>query len=384
MSEHVRTTLMTGVTGFLGHFVLRELLQRTGRVVVVLRSPVEESLRRLEGMMQRLDTSLVTYLESGRLVAAEGNLPDRLPPARWGRTEEVLACAASLQLFSNGNGEPYRTNVAGTEALIDWACRHDVPRIHSVSTAYVCGSLGGAMAEAFHARPPSFQTEYERSKWEAEERYARWARRPGAVLTLFRPGFLVGDSRSGYTTQFGGFYQFARLVSLLKEQYAAGANGDGTYIPHRIPGRPDAPIQNLVPVDFAARIIGEVVGEPSLHGRIYHLTDPEPPTWDDFKQWLEEYFHLHGGSYVDCERLTDENPAERLLWEKYELFLPRIHHHIRFEQANTRRVMAERGIEFPRLNKGRFFSLLDYAVSQRWGQKSRSGRARRGRHVGAR
>lgn len=382
MSSSKRTILMTGATGFLGHFVLRDLLQKNFRVVALLRHPVAETAGRLRAMLSRLGVDSRAAEAGGQLLLQEGGLPDDLPESTWGETSEILSCAASLQLFSNGNGEPFRTNMLGTEMLIEWARRYGVGRIHAVSTAYVCGSYKDDVREIFHPRPPDFQTEYEYSKWMAEDMLARWAHQDSGVLTVLRPSFLIGDSETGYTCQFGGFYQFARLVSMMKERYAdlPGQNGNGTLVPHRIPGSEHDLIQNLVPVDFAARIIAEVVADHSLQGRVYHLTDPAPPTWGEFKQWIEEYFHIHGGQFVDRgEFLGEHTPAESLLWEKYDLLMPRLQHQIRFDQEHTQDVMRRRNVGFPSLTRERMKILLDYAASQRWGQRARSTAARAGR-----
>jgi nucleoside-diphosphate-sugar epimerase len=265
------------------------------------------------------------------------------------------------------------------DQLLAWARHHDVRTFHAVSTAYVCGGLKDNVREVFHAEPPTFQTDYERTKWFAERKLREWAEGNGRSFSVLRPSFLIGHSETGYTTQFGGFYQFARLVAMMAEHYRDDSSTEPTCIPHRIPGRPNDPIQNLTPVDFASRIVAEVVLKPDLHGRIYHLTDPAPPTWNDFKEWLDEYFNIYGGSFADSDNLSNgRSPVESLLWEKYDLLVPRIHHHIKFDQTNTREVMRRIGLEFPALHKQRFFKMLDYAASQRWGQKN--GRDHNGTH----
>lgn len=374
------TTLLTGATGFLGQFILRDLLQRNRRVVALLRAPLQDTRHRLAGLLRQLNVEVEDYVKSGQLILREGALPDDLPDGHWGPTDDIVACAASLQLYSNGNGEPFKTNVEGTTVLIDWARRHSVHRIHAVSTAYVCGTKSQRVMEEIHEeRPPSFQTQYEESKWIAEAALGEWAREDGNILTILRPSFLVGDSTTGYTTQFGGFYQFARLISLMKSECGNGSNGEISHIPHRIPGRPEDPIQNFVPVDYAARVIAEVVLDPQYHGRIYHLTDPAPPCWDDFKKWMETYFGISGGYFVDAEQngdLTDKSAAESLLWEKYDLLVPRIRHHPLFDDSNTRTVREAAGVRYPSFSRERVFTFLDYAVSQRWGQKANRRHAR--------
>lgn len=361
---------MTGATGLLGHFILRDLLQRGRRIVAMLRPPLPDSKQRLSGLMRQLHFDLEHYVDCGQLVLVAGCLPHELPACNWGRTDDVLSCAASLQLFANGNEEPHKTNVVGTEKLLAWADHHDVRRFHAVSTAYVCGSLSKPVGEVIHHPKPIFQTEYEHSKWIAETRLTDWGEQDGRVMTISRPSFLVGDSETGYTSQFGGFYQLARMVSILKEQYSEGHNGHPTHVPLRIPGRPDDP-QNFVPVDFASRVITEIVLNESLHGRIYHLTDPTPPTNNHVKHCLEDYFNIYGGHFVEPSRTNgDHTPAEALLWEAYDVITPRVTHNPVFQQDNTREVMDVFGIQFPALDRDRFFTLLDFAKARRWGLRA--------------
>jgi nucleoside-diphosphate-sugar epimerase len=363
--------VLTGVTGFLGHYVLRDLLAKQKRVVGILRAPLAETTARLTQMMRQIGVDVGAAVEAGRLKLVEGSMPDRLPEPTWGVTESVINCAASLQLFSNGNGDPFKTNVEGAKAVIAWCTQHGVGRLHAVSTAYTCGWNDGVILERFHHPMPEFQTDYERSKWTAEVLFDEWARETGRVLTVFRPSFLVGDSQTGHTTQFAGFYQFARLVSVLKNQYYDPKNnGSRTYIPLRIPGRPEDP-QNIVPVDFVSRIMAEVIVEPRFHGRIYHLTNPVPPTNDMMKRAYEDYFGLHGGYFADPKEVVGRcSPAESLLWDQYDLLTPRVVHNPRFDVSNTREVMEAAGVEFPELNQQRINMLFDYAASQNWGRRT--------------
>lgn len=367
-AEYAPATLLTGATGFLGQFILRDLLTRGHRVIALLRGPMPDAISRLGGLMQPIGVELSHYLEAGQLKLVEGALPGRLPEEDLGPVDAVLNCAASIQLFSNGNGDPFMTNVSGTRAILDWADRRGIRRVYAVSTAYTCGWNDGLIREVFHHPEPRFQTDYERSKWTAERALETWAAEPGRTLTVFRPSFLVGDSANGYTTQFGGFYQFARLVSVLKQQFSNGGNGASTYIPLRIPGRPDD-CQNVVPVDYVSRMVAEVISRPEFHGRIYHLTNPEPPTNDLMKRCYEDYFGLHGGYFADPDEVVGKcSKAESLLWDQYDLITPRVVHTPKFDVTNAREVAAAAGIELPVLDKERIFKLFNYAAAHRWGR----------------
>jgi len=375
MRDDPRTTLMTGATGFLGSFVLRDLLSRGHRIVAMLRPPLGESRQRLSDLLGKIGLDAERCLETGQLSLVEGSLPDHLPEPVWGETDDILHNAASLELFANGNGDPFQTNVTGAEALIRWAGENGVRDIHTVSTAYTCGWNDGCIREAFHHQEPEFQTDYERSKWLAESLFRKWSQGSGRTLTVFRPSLLVGDSRTGYTTQFGGFYQFARLVSVLKQRYRDPHNGDMTYIPLRIPGRPED-VQNVVPVDFVSRMIAEVVLNRAFHRRIYHLTNPEPPTNDMMKRCYEDYFGLEGGYFADADEVVGKcTPAESLLWDRYYLVTPRVVHTPRFDTTNTRQVMEAIGLSFPTLDHDRILMLFDWAAARGWGRGSNGRRA---------
>lgn len=370
--EQQQTFFMTGATGFLGQFILRDLLVRGQRIVAMLRLPLAESEPRLRNQMQAMGSPLDAYIESGQLLLVEGLLPNGLPPITWGKTDAVVNCAACLQLFSNANGDPYRTNVAGAKAVLDWADANGVSCIHAVSTAYTCGWNSGTIREQFHRPEPKFQTDYEKSKWMAESMMAEWAEQPGHRVTVYRPSFLIGDSETGYTCQFAGFYQFARLVSVLKRQYCDPGNGEKTYIPLRIPGRPEDR-QNIVPVDFASKMIAEIILRPDFHGRIFHLTNPEGPTNDMMKQCYEQYFGLYGGYFADPSDVIGKcSQAESLLWDQYNLLTPRVVHTPQFDMSHTCEAMQAARIEFPELTLERIQMLFDYAAARDWGRHSSS------------
>ena len=375
MSDLIPSRLfMTGATGFLGHFILRDLLDRGREVVVMLRPPLADAVARLSHMLDVIGCDTQAHLADGTLQFVEGSLPDGLPDPEWGRTDAVLNCAASLQLFTNGNQEPFATNEAGTAAVIDWANRHGVHAIHAVSTAYTCGWNKGNIPEQFHEPKPGFQTDYEHSKWVAERQLRAWGDQPGHTLTVYRPSFLVGDSDTGYTTQFGGFYQFAWLISVLKQRFYDPNNGVRTHVPVRLPIEPDR-AQNIVPVDFAARMVAEVVMRPQFHGRIYHLTNPDPPRNEFIKECYESYFELEGGYFADPKDALEQlSAAESILWDQYALAAPRLQHTPDFDVTNARQVMDAAELSFPQLDQDRVFKLLDYATAQKWGKLNGNGR----------
>ena len=282
MSAKSHTVFLTGSTGFIGQYVLRGLLQREQRVVVMLRGPMAQNRVRLSSIMHPLGVDVETHLRAGQLVITEGSLPHEVPPLDVGGVDQIVHSAACLQTAGTDSGEPFATNFEGVKALAHWAETHDVPSFCFVSSAYTCGRDTRLARELFHRPRPRFVTDYELSKWLAEDYLRRWADRTARQLTILRPSLVIGDSESGYTTQYGGFYQLARMVDLLARMFSDCRNEGGLFLPHRIPASPHGH-QNLVTVDFAASAIVNIVSRIELQGEIYHLTNPAPPTNEQIK-----------------------------------------------------------------------------------------------------
>src|ERR1019366_950135 len=202
-----RVVLLTGATGFLGRYLLRDLLLSGQRVAVLARDSrdgrAENRIKELlnfwgESLGRPLPCPVVLH---GDLVhAGLGlNLSDR----RWlGRhCHAVLHAAANLSFRPTPDGEPWKTNVLGTQALLQLATDLKIPHWHHVSTAFVCGKRMGHIQETDLDHGQQFHNPYEQSKCEAEK-CVREAK--GICATIYRPSVIVGDSRDGYTSSFVG------------------------------------------------------------------------------------------------------------------------------------------------------------------------------------
>ena len=166
--------LLTGATGFLGRVLLRDLLLAGERVAVLARSKGPMSGR------QRITRIVEQWRERGYGIddpvvlegsldepdlCAKGMLADRV----WPSIDRVLHNAASVRLSGDpASGEPFRSNVAGTRHLIEWARRSGVSALHHVSTAYVSGNRTGVVLETELDRGQGFKNAYEKSKFDAE------------------------------------------------------------------------------------------------------------------------------------------------------------------------------------------------------------------------
>ncbi|HTM20565.1 MAG TPA: SDR family oxidoreductase, partial [Kofleriaceae bacterium] len=82
--------------------------------------------------------------------------------------------------------------------------------------------------------------------------------------TIFRPGVIVGDSRTGEIDKFDGPYYLLVLIV---------TNALQVHLP--LPGRGTAPL-HLVPIDYVIEAGYRLALDARAAGRTLHLTDPNP------------------------------------------------------------------------------------------------------------
>jgi nucleoside-diphosphate-sugar epimerase len=90
---------------------------------------------------------------------------------------------------------------------------------------------------------------------------------PDLPITIARPTFVVGDSRTGAIDRFAGAYAALRLLDRFDLA--------GLPPPMIGRGRARAPI---VPLDYVAAALAHLAADPGAIGRTIHLADPDAPT----------------------------------------------------------------------------------------------------------
>ncbi len=156
---------LTGATGFIGRYLLQEFLMQGHRVTALARAHSGMSGR--ERLQSALEFADLPHDATSRLSVVEGQLPDFCPDANERRQiracDTVVHAAASLSFHKDANGEPFRTNLDGTQRLVEIAQQLEIRRWIQVSTAYVCGNAPGVVREEDlpHSTP---RNSYESSK----------------------------------------------------------------------------------------------------------------------------------------------------------------------------------------------------------------------------
>jgi thioester reductase-like protein len=290
--------LLTGATGLLGSYLLKDLETAGRPVAVAVRASRTESARqRVETILAGWEHRLRRVLP--RPVVLECDIGEPLlglddVGIDWvtRNCDGILHNAASVSFDANEKtGEPYRSNVEGTRNVLELARSCRIREFHHVSTAYVCGLRSGRVLEDELDVGQQSGNAYEKSKIEAEKlvRAASFLDKP----TVYRPSIIIGDSETGYTTTFHGFYAPLKIVQAVANQI------DFDF--QKIDGAPLVAALNLtgqegknyVPVDWVSRMIVLLAGRPELRGRTFHLTTRFPTsialTCEVTEEALREY-----------------------------------------------------------------------------------------------
>ena len=265
--------LITGATGLLGAYLLRDFLGCGVRCAVLVRSNrMESAEQRVESILARMERESGTILP--RPVVLEGTLSENFgldaEQTEWVRRHcgRMLHNAASLVFERDPKtDEPYRSNVAGTNHAIEFALRCGIAQFHHVSTAYVCGLRTGVCREDELDVGQQWGNDYETAKVTAEKavRAASFPEPP----TFYRPAIITGDSVTGYTSTYHGFYTPLKVAATLVADRSFRSSADD--ILHFL-GMKGEEHKNFVPVEWISQAIVSLMKKPEHIGGTFHLT----------------------------------------------------------------------------------------------------------------
>lgn len=262
----MKAILFTGFPGFIGMRLLPRILELSpgARVACLVQPKFAETARVSAAALEAAHPHVRGCIE---LVAGDITQPGLgLEPSRARELRhELWQCyhlAAAYDLaVSSAVGT--RVNVDGTRRVLELcASAPGFDRLQYVSTAYVSGRVRGVFRETDLDVGQGFKNHYERTKFLAELEVAR----SGVPATIYRPGVVVGDSKTGETAKFDGPYLVLRLMDRLPSPgvFFRVGSGEGGI--------------NIVPIDFVIEAIARLAALPHGRGRTYHLCDPHPKT----------------------------------------------------------------------------------------------------------
>jgi thioester reductase-like protein len=256
MTQNTPKALLTGFPGFLGERLLPRLLElHKGVEFLCLVQPRFKD--QAEATLARSGVAPGRVSLVGGDITAEGL---GIEPAR---REEILASLeavfhlAAVYDLAVSEEFAHKVNVVGTRNMIAFAkAAPGFKRFHHVSTAYVSGKFEGVFRETDLEVGQGFKNHYERTKFESERDVVK----SGLPFTVYRPGVVWGDSRTGETAKFDGPYTVMGAMEKIPFFFLDG---------------PEEATMNVVPVDYVVEGLARLSASPLSLGRTYNLTDPD-------------------------------------------------------------------------------------------------------------
>ncbi|RAH59463.1 hybrid NRPS/PKS enzyme [Aspergillus piperis CBS 112811] len=306
------TVLLTGVTGFLGAFLLHDLLESTSAHIICLVRFTDPADDDQPGGVARIRRNLLDLgLWRDSIMERVEILPGNLSRTRFGLSPEAFdELAARVQVIVHAAATvnlvyPYAAlrgpNVGGTREVLRLACKGGAT-VQYVSTNGVLPPSGekgwpeDAMLPVDDV-PDKLLDGYGQTKWVAEQLVLEAGRR-GLPVKIHRAGTISGHSQTGAANAWD--LLSALFVESIKLGYAPEVEGWRA---------------EMTPVDFVSKAIVHLASQTHAEQTVFHLGDPNPvdtravfaslnelgyPTkslaWDDWVSlWNEKRSAVKGG-----------------------------------------------------------------------------------------
>lgn len=275
---------LTGATGFVGAFLLYELLKQTTADIycLVRASNAEEGKKKLQ---KNLESYLIWNKSlSHRIIPVVGDLSQPLLALD---DEQFQMLAKKIDIIYHNAAfinlvYPYSVvraaNVLGTQEILRLASIIKLKPVHFMSTMDVLSSVVCSQTDKIlevdnlnNVGVP--QIGYVQSKWVAEKLVIA-ARQRGIPVSIYRLGRMSGHSQTGAcnTNDF--------IHRVLKGCIQIGSVPDTDTI------------VDMTPVDYVSRAILHLSKQKESLGKTFHVLNTHPIHWRELISWLRSFGYL--------------------------------------------------------------------------------------------
>jgi NAD(P)-dependent dehydrogenase (short-subunit alcohol dehydrogenase family)/thioester reductase-like protein len=271
-----------------------------------------------------------------------------------GKIDHVFHLAAIYDLKADA-GAQEAANIKGTTHAVRFAEAVGAKRFHHVSSIAAAGLYPGTFTEDMFEEAIGLENPYFRTKHDSEGIVRKKCSIPWRI---YRPGIVVGDSKTGEIDKIDGPYYFFKLIQKMRRAMpswmpAIGLEGG------RI---------NIVPVDYVVEAMNYLAHKQGLDGRCFHLTDPKPKRIGEVLNLFAEAAHAPQMSMRLDARLFNYIPGavkqgllmlppirriSRQILKDLGMppdVLQFINYPTRFDSRETQKALKSSGIKVPRLD----------------------------------
>ncbi|KRV49609.1 polyketide synthase [Wenjunlia vitaminophila] len=354
-----RQVLLTGATGFLGAYLLDELLATTEATVhcLVRCQDPADGLARIRANYEKY---LPWRTESEDRISV---LPGDLEKPLLGLPDEQFDTLAHEldAIYHNGawvnftyTYEQLRAaNLAGCEEILRLACRGPLTPVNHMSTYGIWGLPADGRTVIRETDDITgagkLVTGYVQTKW-AAERLMEIGRSRGIPVDIHRPGRVLGDSRTG-----------AALTTHFTTRVIKGCIQLG------IAPALDLEIE-MTPVDYVVRSLVRISREPHAFGETYHLVNGRKMTFERLIRAITGYGWKVEVVPVDTwwgtlqDSYAEQDNELHPVMEVVEEFVVGGEEAIDYDDSNAERVLKGTGISCPPLDEALLGTYFDWMV----------------------
>ena len=357
--------LVTGATGYLGSFLVVELIKRSDAIVHCLVRAADEDAgwERLVASLSEFRTWDETLRARIRLVVGDLSKPllgmDRERFDYLAETVDAIHHSGALVNFTYPYEALRTINVLGTEQLLYLACHRKLKAFHFVSTMDVfigAGAVRPYMEEDLDDLPAQLPTGYPRSKW-VSEKLVSLARDRGVPVCIYRPWLIVGHQTTGAAHRTD--YLFVSLKGFLELGILPSYND----------------VVNAVPVDYAAAAIAHISLQEESFGKYFNVGNLYPANMLKIYEWLDSFGY--GMPVVEYEQAVNQamevgqdhalypiTPVIRTAPESHPMLRPEMYEAIdsSLECRNAIKALQGTGIECPPITEEFAHRCLEFMV----------------------
>lgn len=382
LEEHL---LLTGATGFIGAYLLKELLIQTNAIIhcLVRSESVAQAKKRLIETLKSYE--LWDSAFENRIQPVIGDLA--LPKFGLNNGQWLELAERTDAIYHNGAQVhhllPYEqlkpANVGGTLSALELATQHKAKPFHFLSSLSVLPPVEQSVGKHYPENAPLPATPvpgggYNRSKWMAEQLVHQAIAR-GLSGSIYRPGPISGDS------QTGTFNQNDFLCRLMQGYLFSGKAPQG-----------QLPL-DLLPVDYVAKSIVFLSKQSSAEGGCFHLLHPKPVSSDVlFRACINAGYPLERVSYSqwfsELQKIAQSEPNHPL-YPLVALFgsrnnsgqdqNPRAHdHQVPYDTSISQTLLQQAPFRLPELNEalfGRYLNAMERNGQLRFAEKQKGATA---------